>query len=141
MTARQTLMVASAVLALAAPGQAFEPESSDAIKVMIGDWTSMRVHAEILNLILSTYGYDVEQVIADDSARFPGFEAGGLHIAMETWQTTQNALFNASVATGDVLDMGELGPRARRLVVSDLYEGPLPGPAQLGGIARLRRIV
>ena len=113
MTARQTLMVASAVLALAAPVQAFEPESSDTIKVMIGDWTSMRVHAEILNVILSTYGYDVEQVIADDSARYPGFEAGDLHIAMETWQTTQNALFNASVATGDVLDMGELGPRAR----------------------------
>jgi glycine betaine/proline transport system substrate-binding protein len=73
----------------------------------------MQVHAEILNIILSTYGYNVEKVVADDSARYPGFEAGDLHIALETWQTTQNANFNASVATGKVLDMGELGPRAR----------------------------
>jgi glycine betaine/proline transport system substrate-binding protein len=113
MTASKTVMAAMAAFAFAMPATAFEPESTDTIKVMVADWTSMRVHSEILNVILSTYGYDVEQVIADDSARYPGFEAGDLHIALETWQTTQNALFNASVATGNVLDLGELGPRAR----------------------------
>jgi glycine betaine/proline transport system substrate-binding protein len=107
------LTLAAAALAVATPSIAFEPESTDPIKVMIADWTSMQVHAEILNIILSTYGYNVEKVVADDSARYPGFEAGDLHIALETWQTTQNANFNASVATGKVLDMGELGPRAR----------------------------
>lgn len=52
-------------------------------------------------------------MIADDSARYPGFESGDLTIALETWQTTQDSAFNASVATGKVLDMGELGPKAR----------------------------
>ena len=113
MTVLKSLVAAMATLGLAAPASAFEPESTDPIKVMIGDWPSMQVHAEILNIILSTYGYNVEKVVADDSARYPGFEAGDLHIALETWQTTQEAAFTASVATGKVLDMGELGPQAK----------------------------
>jgi len=100
-------------LALAQPALAFEPESDDTINVMVADWSSMLVHSEILNIILSTYGYDVEKVVADDSARYPGFESGDLTIALETWQTTQDAAFTASVATGKVLDMGELGPQAK----------------------------
>lgn len=112
MKVAKTLIAATAV-ALASPALAFQPESTDPIKVMIGDWPSMAVHAEILNIILSTVGYNVEKVIADDSARYPGFEVGDLHIALETWQTTQEVAFNASVATGKVLDMGELGPKAK----------------------------
>ena len=101
-------------MAITANGAAaFQPESTDPIRVMIGDWTSMLVHAEILDIILSTYGYNVEQVAAEDSARYPGFEAGDLHIALETWQTTQEANLAASIATGNVLDMGELGPQAK----------------------------
>jgi glycine betaine/proline transport system substrate-binding protein len=113
MTTPKSLLAATTALLLAAPVQAFEPESTDPIKVMIADWPSMQVHAEILNIILSTYGYNVEKVVADDSARYPGFEAGDLHVALETWQTTQEAAFTASVATGKVLDMGELGPQAK----------------------------
>jgi glycine betaine/proline transport system substrate-binding protein len=109
----KTLLATTATLGLACPALAFEPESTDTIKVMIADWPSIQIHAEILNIILSTYGYDVELVVADDSARYPGFEAGDLTIALETWQTTQEQAFNASVATGDVLDMGELGPLAK----------------------------
>ncbi|WP_138471551.1 ABC transporter substrate-binding protein [Poseidonocella sp. HB161398] len=104
---------AAAAALLASQAAAFEPESGETIKLMQADWTSMLVDTEILNIILSTYGYDVEKVIADDSARYPGFENGDLTIALETWQTTQDKAFNASVATGKVLDMGELGPQAR----------------------------
>jgi glycine betaine/proline transport system substrate-binding protein len=107
-----TAFVALAIGA-AAPAIAFEPESDQTIKLMVADWTSMLVDTEILNIILSTYGYDVEKVIADDSARYPGFESGDLTIALETWQTTQDAAFKASVGTGKVLDMGELGPHAK----------------------------
>lgn len=32
----------------------------------------MQIHAEIWNIILSNYGYIVQKVIADDSARYPG---------------------------------------------------------------------
>ena len=105
--------LAALSLGLSAPASAFEPESNDTIKLMVADWTSMLVDTQILNIILSTYGYDVENVIADDSARYPGFESGDLTIALETWQTTQDAAFTKSVATGKVLDMGELGPQAK----------------------------
>ena len=107
------VMAAASMLATAAPASAFEPESSDPIKVMISDWSSFLVHSEILNVILSTYGYNVETVVADDSARYPGFETGDLHIALETWQTTQSEPFAKSLATGKILDMGELGPQAK----------------------------
>lgn len=108
-----TSAVAALAIGTAAPASAFEPESDETIKLMMADWSSMLIHTEILNIILSTYGYDVEKVIADDSARYPGFESGDLTIALETWQTTQDAAFKASVATGKVLDMGELGPQAK----------------------------
>ncbi|MCB1444372.1 MAG: ABC transporter substrate-binding protein [Rhizobiaceae bacterium] len=110
-------LIASAILALsmgaASPATAFEPESSDTIKLMVADWSSMLIDTEILNIILSTYGYSVETVVADDSARYPGFETGDLTIALETWQTTQDKPFNDSLATGKILDMGELGPHAK----------------------------
>lgn len=105
--------LAALVLGVASPAMAFEPESDRTIKLMIADWTSMLIDTEILNIILSTYGYDVETVVADDSARYPGFETGDLTMAVETWQTTQDKAFNASVATGNVLDMGALGPHAK----------------------------
>lgn len=109
-----TSAIAALSVGMTAPSMAaFEPESDQTIKLMVADWTSMLVDTEILNIILSTYGYDVEKVVADDSARYPGFESGDLTIALETWQTTQDKPFKASVATGKVLDMGELGPQAK----------------------------
>ncbi|MEO1329785.1 MAG: ABC transporter substrate-binding protein [Pseudomonadota bacterium] len=106
-------LAAASTIATAPSVLAFEAESTDPIKVMISDWSSILVHTEILNIILSTYGYNVETVVADDSARYPGFESGDLHIALETWETTQGEAFAKSVATGKVLDMGELGPQAK----------------------------
>ena len=137
---RKVLIGTTAAMAITANGAAaFQPESTDPIRVMIGDWTSMLVHAEILDIILSTYGYNVEQVAAEDSARYPGFEAGDLHIALETWQTTQEANLAASIATGNVARHGRIGAAGQgRLVVSRLHGRTLPGPAGLGGAARLR---
>jgi glycine betaine/proline transport system substrate-binding protein len=85
------------------------PESDRPIKFMIADWTSIGLQAEIMTLILRTSGYNTELVVADDSGRYPGFEAGDLHVSMETWQTTQLHNLQKSVATGKVLDMGETG--------------------------------
>lgn len=107
---------------------------------MQADWTSMLVNTEILNIILSTYGYDVEKVIADDSARYPGFETGDLTLAVETWQTTQDKAFTASVGTGKVLDMGELGPHEREDWWYPAYMADLcPGLAEPGSAEELCR--
>lgn len=108
-----SLLAGASAFCATAQVQAFQPESTQPIKLMVADWTSMLVNTEIMNIVLSTYGYNVEKVIADDSARYPGFEAGDIHIAMETWQTTQATALAASVATGKVLDLGETGMHAK----------------------------
>ncbi|MEM8623705.1 MAG: ABC transporter substrate-binding protein [Pseudomonadota bacterium] len=109
---KKSLAAVSALVisaSLAMPAQSEVPESEEPIKFMIGDWTSIALQAEIMSLILQTHGYNTTTVVADDSGRYPGFEAGDLHVAMETWQTTQQQNFAKSLATGKVLDMGETG--------------------------------
>lgn len=99
-------------LGLAAPATSMAagvPESDEPIKFMIADWTSIGLQAEIMTLILRTHGYNTELMVVDDSGRYPGFEAGDVHVSMETWQTTQLHNLQKSVATGKVLDMGETG--------------------------------
>lgn len=108
-----TILSGALLVGTAQSALAFTPESEKPIKLMVADWTSMLVNTEITNIILSTYGYNIEKVIADDSARYPGFEFGDIHIAMETWQTTQEAALKASIDTGKVIDLGETGMHAK----------------------------
>ncbi|MEM1429693.1 MAG: ABC transporter substrate-binding protein [Pseudomonadota bacterium] len=103
------LALSAAAVGMVAPAFADAPESDETIKIMTADWTSIGLQGEIVSLILQTVGYNTELVVADDSGRYPGFENGDLHIAMETWQTTQLQNLEKSVATGNVLDMGETG--------------------------------
>ena len=104
------LALTAAAALIAAPVSAQSvPESDETIKIMTADWTSIGLQGEIMSLILQTVGYNTELVVADDSGRYPGFENGDLHVAMETWQTTQLQNLEKSVATGNVLDMGETG--------------------------------
>jgi len=111
---KKTLITATmAALTLGTAAMAFEPESDQPIKLMQADWTSSLVDTEILNIILSTYGYTVEKVIADDSARYPGFESGDLTLALETWQTNAGQGIQRLGRDGQGADMGELGPKAR----------------------------
>jgi glycine betaine/proline transport system substrate-binding protein len=94
--------------AFANPAWSFEAESDDPIIIMLGNWTSMNVQAEVAGQILQKLGYTVTYQPMDDSARYPAFEAGDATFAMETWETTQKDNFEASVGTGKVLDMGAL---------------------------------
>lgn len=109
-TAAVSLLL-SVSLGTSMSAQAEVPESDETIKIMTADWTSIGLQGEIMSLILQTHGYNTELVVADDSGRYPGFENGDLHIAMETWQTTQKANLAKSLATGKVTDLGETGLR------------------------------
>ncbi|MBZ9761654.1 ABC transporter substrate-binding protein [Mesorhizobium sp. CA8] len=89
------------------------PESNDTINMMIGNWTSFVVQAQIAGQLLQKLGYTIQYVPADDSARYPAFENGDLTIGMETWATTQREAFEKSLATGKILDMGSLSAPAK----------------------------
>lgn len=117
MSSRKLILRLSACLAasvfVGTQATAFEPESNDPIVFMLGNWTSMNVQAEIAGQILQKLGYTVTYQPMDDSARYPAFEAGDATFAMETWETTQKNAFEASVATGAVLDMGALDAQGK----------------------------
>lgn len=108
-----SLIAISLALAPNAAKAASVPESNDTIMMMLGNWTSFVLQAQIAGQILQKLGYTVQYVPADDSARYPAFENGDLTIAMETWATTQREAFETSLATGKILDMGSLSAQAK----------------------------
>lgn len=98
-----------ASMGLAGQVAAEVPESDDPIKIAINDWSSQYVNSYIVGGILERLGYDVEYVQADYFAQFAGLESGDLHMQMEVWETTGKDALEASVATGNTLDMGGTG--------------------------------
>src|SRR5690554_5187571 len=94
----------AAGLALAAPVRA-DVESTDPIKLTLHDWTGQLITTEIMAKVLQSMGYNVEKVQADYLAQFAGLEAGDLHIAMEMWETTGKDALEASLATGNTVDL------------------------------------
>lgn len=108
-----SLLAAMVTITTVPAAAAKVPESNDPITFMLANWSSFNVQSEIAGQILQKLGYTVKYQPMDDSARYPAFEAGDATFAMETWATTQKAALEASVATGKVLDLGELKARAK----------------------------
>jgi glycine betaine/proline transport system substrate-binding protein len=108
-------LAAGAVAAFAAtgPAQAAAPESTDPIKLTLHDWTGQLITTTIMGEVLKSMGYTVEYVQADYLAQFAGLETGDLTIAMEMWETTGADALEASLATGNTVDLGETGMQAK----------------------------
>jgi glycine betaine/proline transport system substrate-binding protein len=110
----RTLAIATALSgALAMTAAAEAPESTDPIKLTINDWTGQYITTHIMGEVLKSMGYNVEYVVADYISQFAGLEAGDLHIAMEIWETTGKDAMDASLATGNTVDLGETGMDAK----------------------------
>jgi len=102
----------AAALGVSVPAAA-EVESKDPIKLTIHDWTGQYVTTHIMAGVLEEMGYNVELVQADYIAQFAGLESGDLHVAMEMWETTGKQAMEASLATGNTIDLGETGMDAK----------------------------
>ncbi len=114
MTKRWVLAGAlAAVTAAATPAVAEVPESTDPIKLTLHDWTGQYITTTIMGEVLKSMGYNVEYVQADYLAQFAGIETGDLHIAMELWETTAADALEASLSTGNTIDLGESGMQAK----------------------------
>ena len=107
-------LVAGMALAGFGPGsaEAQVPESEEPIKLTLHDWTGQLITTEIMGRVLQSMGYNVEYVQADYIAQFAGLKTGDLHVAMEIWETTGKDALDASLATGDTVDLGETGMEA-----------------------------
>ena len=108
---RLTSTLASLMIAAGAGFSTLAPavESEDPIKLTIHDWTGQYITTHIMGGVLSRMGYNVEYVQADYFAQFAGLEAGDLHVAMEIWETTGKDAMEASLLTGNTVDLGETG--------------------------------
>ncbi len=118
MDRRNKLMIAAgAVAAMVGFGSpaalAAAPESKDPIILTIHDWTGQYLTTHIMGRVLEELGYNVEYQQADYIAQFAGLESGDLHVAMEMWETTGKQAMEASLATGNTVDLGETGMDAK----------------------------
>ena len=63
-----------------------------------------------------------------------GLTNGDIDVIMEEWDTTAQEAMRASDATGQDRASRQARPQGQgRVVVPDLHEGEVPGPAELGG--------
>ena len=98
---------------LGSTGAARAADSTDPIKLTLHDWTGQLITTRLMGEALKAAGGNVEYVQADYLAQFPGLESGDLHVAMEIWQTTGKEAMDASLATGNTVDLGETGMEAK----------------------------
>jgi glycine betaine/proline transport system substrate-binding protein len=108
---RAAMLVVAALLGSASAARA--ADSTDPIKLTLHDWTGQLITTRLMGEALKAGGSNVEYVQADYLAQFPGLESGDLHVAMEIWQTTGKEAMEASLATGNTVDLGETGMEAK----------------------------
>jgi glycine betaine/proline transport system substrate-binding protein len=101
------------VLALALSVPAAAQDSPDPIKLTLHDWTGQLITTNIMGEVLKAAGLNVEYVQADYLAQFAGLETGDLDVAMEMWATTGQEAMDASIATGNVENLGPTGMKAK----------------------------
>ena len=105
-------VTAASLTALGVTGS-FAEDSKDPIKLTLHDWTGQYLTTKIMGSVLMKAGNNVEYVQADYLAQFAGLETGDLHVAMEMWETTGKDAMDASLKTGNTIDLGETGMDAK----------------------------
>jgi glycine betaine/proline transport system substrate-binding protein len=97
-----------------APSSAGAVESSDPIKIVLFDWTSVNLNSKILGGVLEKLGYTVEYPTGDYlSSLTTSLTNGDITIGVEYWDTTAGEAMKASEATGQTERLGTLGPKAK----------------------------
>ena len=82
------------------------PESPDPIKIVINNWTSQLVLANISGQLLSKLGYSVTYEPAHTQLQYPAMGNGDMHLQMEVWEGTMAVPFESQVERGRMADAG-----------------------------------
>ena len=85
------------------------PESPDAIKLPLWEWTGHHVVQTITGEILKHMGYNVEFVHAGEIPSHPAIAAGELHASMEVWVSGRRVEFFHNTHGKGGEDLGYLG--------------------------------
>jgi len=98
-------MLALGLLAHGA-AQAAVPESPDPIRIVINNWTSQNVLAEVTGKLLQKMGYNVEYKPSDTQLQFTAMANGDMDLQVEVWEGSMKTAFEDAVATGSLVDAG-----------------------------------
>lgn len=120
----------AAVIALATmmPASAEVPESTDPIKLAINEWTGQVITTHIAGEILSRMGYTVEYTTAGYLPQFEAIQDGTVTASLEIWSNNVGEAYTNAEATGNVVDIGDLGLNAgERWIYPKYMEEQCPG--------------
>jgi glycine betaine/proline transport system substrate-binding protein len=91
---------------VSATANAAVPESNDPIKVVVNNWTSQLVLANISGILLETMGYTIEYKPSDTQLQYTAMANGDMHYQVEVWEGTMKTPFDKQVGAGRMLDAG-----------------------------------
>lgn len=100
---KQTLITAAAASVLVTTA------SAEPIKIAINEWTGQHISAHIAGSTLQEMGFDVEYVTAGAVPQFSAIAEGSLHFQPEVWTNNVGDIYPKAVASGDIMNLGELG--------------------------------
>jgi glycine betaine/proline transport system substrate-binding protein len=98
--------VAALALVAALPARAAVPESPDPIRIVVNNWTSQNVLAEVMGKLLQKIGYNVEYKPSDTQLQYTAMANGDMDLQVEVWEGSQRTAFEKALATGNLLDAG-----------------------------------
>lgn len=101
-----------AILAALSSSPVAAQEQSEPIKIVVTGITDADFIANVYSTFLEQQGFKVERIKADYAAQFVGLEAGDLDFSTSIWETSRD-IFDAALATGDVVNMGSTGVKVR----------------------------
>lgn len=107
------------------------PESSEPIKIVVNNWTSQLVLANISGELLKKMGYSVAYAPSHTQLQYSAIGNGDMHFQVEVWEGTMAVPFESQVERGRMVDAGSHDATTREdwwypNYVEDLCPG-LPG--------------
>lgn len=106
------VLASMTVLSTLMCGPVAAQDQSGPIKIVVTGITDADFIANVYATFLEQQGFEVERIKADYAAQFVGLEAGDLDFSTSIWETSRD-IFDAALATGDVVNMGATGVKIR----------------------------
>ena len=90
-----------------------EVESEKPIKIAINEWTGQHLSANIAAELLKKMGYQVQLVTAGGLPQFTAMAQNALDLNPEVWDNSITDAYSNGLASGAIVDMGNLGLEPR----------------------------
>ncbi|MCZ4350905.1 ABC transporter substrate-binding protein [Roseovarius aestuarii] len=123
-----TAAIAMGAATFGATAALAEAETDQPIKIAINEWTGQHLSANIAAELLMKMGYNVELVTAGGLPQFTALAQNEINLNPEVWDNSITEAYTDGLASGAIVDMGELGLEPREGWIYPAYmEEQCPG--------------